>query len=88
MRGHVEAEYVKVYGVADHITVPYIRSNRAVDVKPVREKYVEEAGISLGKLTLTKKKVLKPPETSLRLPCLNIDGKDMYSYPYDNRDPS
>ncbi|RVD89332.1 uncharacterized protein DFL_000345 [Arthrobotrys flagrans] len=47
LRGHVEAEYVKIYGVAESITVPYIRSNRASDVKPKREKYVEEAGVSL-----------------------------------------
>ncbi|KAK6498087.1 hypothetical protein TWF506_004329 [Arthrobotrys conoides] len=47
LNGHVEAEFVKVYGVAEDITVPYIRSNRAERVLPYHKAYIEEAGISL-----------------------------------------
>ncbi|KAK6495205.1 hypothetical protein TWF481_003231 [Arthrobotrys musiformis] len=47
LAGHVETEYVKVYGTTKHITVPHIRSNSAARVLPYRENYVEEEGISL-----------------------------------------
>ncbi|KAF3192180.1 hypothetical protein TWF225_000444 [Orbilia oligospora] len=47
LSGHVEAEFVKVYGVANYITVPFIRSNQALEINAHREEYVEEVGISL-----------------------------------------
>ncbi|KAF3281100.1 hypothetical protein TWF970_002274 [Orbilia oligospora] len=47
LSGHVETEFVKVYGVANYITVPFIRSNQAVEINTHREEYVEEVGISL-----------------------------------------
>ncbi|KAK6347565.1 hypothetical protein TWF718_005403 [Orbilia javanica] len=47
LNGHVEAEFVKVYGIAEYIAVPAVRSNYARAVNAGKTRYTEEAGISL-----------------------------------------
>ncbi|KAF3228591.1 hypothetical protein TWF191_002447 [Orbilia oligospora] len=77
------SSHVEVYGLANYITVPFMRSNQAQEINPHRQEYVEEAGTSLVVPMISGILASHMSENPIWIPLQAVEKLYKDAYPYE-----